>query len=409
MRGVFAICLLAAGFMPAAFAADSGTKDPATVRVATFNSSLNRSAEGGLIHDLGSGDDPQARRVAEIVQRVRPDILLLQEVDYDVDGRALGLFLTNYLGRSQADGLAPLQYAHSYSAPVNTGVPSGYDLDHDAGVSGPGDALGFGQFPGQYGMVVLSKYPIDAAQARTFRRFLWRDMPGAVFPRDWYNQIEMGILPLSSKSHWDLPVTIGKRTLHLLVSHPTPPAFDGPEDRNGRRNHDEIRFWVDYLSGGEGDYIRDDRGERGALRGKDFLVMGDLNSDPLDGASRHEAIRRLLQHDRVASDFVPTSPGAPQAARLQEGINIAHRTDARQDTADFNDRSAGNLRVDYLLPSRTFGVCGGGVFWPERDAPEARLVWGEPPPSSDHRLVWLDLSATKTRCPPGSGPKASAP
>jgi len=138
--------------------------------------------------------------------------------------------------------------------------------------------------------------------------------------------------------------------------------------------------------------------------------MGDQNSDPVDGGSLNDAIAALLANPRVNSRFVPASAGAPQAAAEQGGANATQHGDARNDTADFNDRVAGNLRVDYLLPSRDVSVCGGGVFWPARDEPEARLVWGDaPPPSSDHRLVWLDVSVTTGRCPPGSDPTASAP
>ena len=66
---------------------------------------------------------------------------------------------------------------------------------------------------------------------------------------------ELEVVRLSSKSHWDVPVKVGGHTVHVLASHPTPPTFDGEEDRNGRRNHDEIRFWADYVSPGkaEGD------------------------------------------------------------------------------------------------------------------------------------------------------------
>ncbi len=106
-------------------------------------------------------------------------------------------------------------------------------------------------------MVVLSRYPIDTRRARTFQDFLWKDMPGALLPddpataapADWYSPDELADVRLSSKSHWDLPIRIGRRTVHFLVSHPTPPTFDGPEDRNGTRNHDEIRFWADYVAG----------------------------------------------------------------------------------------------------------------------------------------------------------------
>ena len=134
----------------------------------------------------------------------------------------------------------------------STGIPTGVDLDHDGRVGGGQDARGFGLFPGQYGMLVCSRLTLRREAVRSFRKFLWRDMPGADLPPGWYGADALAVLPLSSKSHWDLPfelpaapgTTPGKapHLLHFLVSHPTPPAFDGPEDRNGHRNHDEIRL-----------------------------------------------------------------------------------------------------------------------------------------------------------------------
>ena len=59
---------------------------------------------------------------------------------------------------------------------------------------------------------------------------------------------------------------VGGKVIHTLVSHPTPPVFDGPEDRNGTRNHDEIRLWSDYVLPSRSGYIYDDEGERGGLK-----------------------------------------------------------------------------------------------------------------------------------------------
>jgi endonuclease/exonuclease/phosphatase family protein len=422
MRLSVLMIIAAVGVLPAA-AASSGNegapaRDPATIRIATFNCSLNRAAPGDLRRDLATADSAQARAVAEIIQRVRPDILLLQEFDYDAAGESVAEFQANYLGHAH-NGARAIHFDHSFFTESNTGQPSDFDLNNDGQVQGGQDALGFGEFPGQYAMLLLSRFPIDAAHARTFRKFLWKDMPGALLPddsttpapADWYSARELAVLPLSSKSHWDVPVKIGSLTLHVLASHPTPPAFDGPEDRNGRRNHDEVRFWGDYLSlKGKRAYMRDDRGGRGAFGGGAFVIMGDQNSDPVDGGSVHDAIGALVAHPRVNASFTPESAGAVEASTLQGGANASHQGQARFDTADFNDRSAGNLRVDYLLPSRGLTVCGGGVYWPRQDDPQAALVWGDaPPPSSDHRLVWIDVISAPARCPPGSDPTASAP
>lgn len=53
------------------------------------------------------------------------------------------------------------------------------------------------------------------------------DDPDTPAPRDFYSDQELDIMPLSSKSHWDVPIEIGRRPVHFLVSHPTPPVFDG--------------------------------------------------------------------------------------------------------------------------------------------------------------------------------------
>lgn len=350
---------------------------PPSVRFAQFNASLNRAAEGELVADLSTPDDPQARQVAEVIQRNRPDVLLINEFDYAP--AAVDLFRDNYLKIGQ-NGAEPIDYPYAFVAPSNTGVPSGFDLDNNGTVGGPGDALGFGVFPGQYGMLVLSKYPIG--DVRTFQNFLWKDLPDNRIPPGYYSPEELAVLPLSSKSHWDVPVEVAGRTVHALVSHPTPPTFDGPEDRNGRRNADEIAFWRTYVQPGKAaDALYDDAGARGGLGGGDrFVIMGDMNSDPVDGDSVPGAADQIRTAHRVI-DPLPTSAGAVEAA------NPGHRGDPRYDTADFSEPVPGNLRVDYVLPSRPLKVRAAGVFWPVAADPLARLN-----STSDHHLVWVDLA-----------------
>lgn len=362
----------------------------ATVRVATFNASLYSELAGGLIERLQQ-DDPAARKIAAVIQQRRPDVLLLNEFDYDADSTAADLFQQRYLAVPQ-HGQAAITYAYRYLAPVNTGVPSGFDLDGDGRSDGPGDAWGFGRHPGQYGMLVLSRFPIDAARVRTFRNVRWRDMPGALAPvhpdgSPWYPAAAWERFPLSSKSHWDVPIQTPLGTLHLLAAHPTPPVFDGPEDRNGRRNADEIRFWREYISNREADWIVDDGGRRGGLAGDArFVIVGDLNADPADGGGRREAIVELLEHPRVLRMATPDSEGAETAARQDGGANATHRGAHRHDTAAFGPQS-GNLRVDYVLPSVGFRAVASGVFWPLPG--EAGHDWLD---ASDHRMVWVDLA-----------------
>ena len=383
---------------PVAAAPDVTSHPPhaKSVRFQTFNASLNRTVAGELVADLSTPDDPQAAAVAEIIQRTRPDVLLLNEFDYVPGGEAVDLFRDNYLEVGH-NGAKPIHYRYSFIAPSNTGIPSGHDLDNNGSIGGGNDAFGFGAFEGQFGMAVLSRFPIDRRHARTFQEFRWADMPGAMLPddpattapADWYSPAELADVRLSSKSHWDLPIRIGRKSVHFLVSHPTPPVFDGPEDRNGTRNYDEIRFWADYVSGD--DYMYDDAGRYGGLsRGAAFVIAGDQNSDPLDGDSIPGAIQQLTENPRV-EDPLPTSPGGPEAALRQGGANLTHESDPRYDTADFSDTSPGNLRADYVLPSRRLKVLGAGVFWPVPSDPLSRLTGEFPFPSSDHRSVWLDL------------------
>ncbi len=373
------------------------------VRFATYNASLNRSAEGALVTDLRTRDNGQSQKIAEVIQINNPDVVLINEFDYDADHLAANLFRTNYLEVSQ-NGKAPVRYPYMYTAPSNTGVPSGMDLNNDGIVGGPDDALGFGQFEGQYGMVLYSKYPIDTKNVRTFQNFLWKDMPGALLPddpattrsNDWFTDDELAIVRLSSKSHWDVPVLVGDSTVHVLASHPTPPVFDTDEDRNGRRNSDEIRFWADYVRGGlHARYIYDDDGGKGGLdRRANFVVLGDLNSDPVDGDSRPGSIGQLLALKEV-QDPKPAADGAAEASVLQGRVNLEHRGDPALDTADFEDAAAGNLRSDYVLPSKTLKVRGAGMFWPRAGTPGSELTGVFPFPTSDHRLVYADVDVRK--------------
>ena len=118
IRVVFALSLLLVA-MPL-----QAGKDP--VRFATFNASLNRFGPGDLATELTSPGSAQPDTVAEIIQRVRPDVLLINEFDYDPGGVSAQGFLDNYLSVPHGDA-EPISYPYYFVAPSNTGIPSGFD------------------------------------------------------------------------------------------------------------------------------------------------------------------------------------------------------------------------------------------------------------------------------------------
>lgn len=387
--------LLFLAMTAAAFGQPAPGEGGVRIRLATFNAEDVRS------EDLADGTDPRLRQLAEVLQRIRPNIVLINEIAYDLPGgpgvdpdQPAGQngrrFAELYLARSQSPGLKPLRM-HAFMAPSNTGMPSGFDLDRngrtvtefpdvpdegqsEAGRAYGGDCWGFGTFPGQYGMALLidDRLGFDPEAVRTFRLLPWSYMPGALLPRDpdtgeaWYDEEVSSLFRLSSKSHWDVPVTLPNgTTLHLLCSHPTPPAFDGEEMRNRKRNADEIRFWADYLDNAP--YIVDDRNHAGGIeRGSMFVILGDLNADPDEGSSfKNPIATHLLAHPLIGN------PEPPRAELAVDGLEP-------DDTASFG------LRVDYVLPWRGIEVLGSGVW---RTPPGGR-TGGFP---SDHFPVWADL------------------
>jgi endonuclease/exonuclease/phosphatase family metal-dependent hydrolase len=395
MRLLLAACLVfwSCAERPEAETPTEAPSEPVeTFRVATFNVSLYRDAPGALLAELEANDRPQIDALRQIIRAVDPDILVLNEFDYEQSGEALALFAR------QLD----LGYEHRLALPSNTGVPSGADLDGDGRSDHPpgsreygNDSFGYGTHPGQYGIAVLSRLPIETEGVRTFRKLRWTDMPDNLLPASFYGEDAQAVMRLSSKTHAIVPVQADGAKVHMILAHPTPPGFDGEEDRNGRRNFDENRLIADIID--DAGYLIDDDGRKGGLpAGASFVIAGDLNADPADGdlvaGTGRRAIAQLLEHERV-QDPEPKSAGGADAARRQGGSNESHAGDPALDTGDFNDRYAGNLRIDYVLPSRDLEVVDAGVFWPAEDEPLYRLTGrGYPPVSSDHRLVWVDIA-----------------
>ncbi|WP_233999561.1 endonuclease/exonuclease/phosphatase family protein [Pseudoalteromonas sp. T1lg22] len=362
-----------------------------SIRIATFNVSMDGSnynerftslTESPLPQLLAKGRHPQIHNVATIIQAVRPDVILLNEFDFTGDWQQnVALFQQNFLAQAHGDYQA-ISYQYSYAAPVNTGVASEYDFDGNGKKSGiAGDAYGFGFYPGQYGMLLLSRFPIDTDAVRTFQHLPWYTQSGASMPllndQPFYDQQTWQAARLSSKSFWDIPLEVAGERLHILASHPTPPVFDGPEDRNGLRNFAELKLVADYIATPAPGYLVDDKAQVGGLSGDGrFVILGDLNAAPQGPKARPEAIDQLLKHPKVDSSLIPVSKG---------GAESSTEPFAKFYTASWQ------ARVDYVLPSK-FGLqpVGSGVYWPAEGEAGYELV-RDRKLSSDHRLVWMDV------------------
>ncbi|MFC0341624.1 endonuclease/exonuclease/phosphatase family protein [Paracoccus niistensis] len=334
------------------------------IRIATYSPDLSRDGPGLLLRDIQSGKDEQVAAAVQVIAAADADVLLLTGFDWDHDGAALSAF---------ADLLeaAGAGYPHRHASRPNSGMATGLDLDGDGRTGTGDDAQGFGLFSGQGGMALLSRLPLG--EVTDHSAMLWRDLPGHLMPPVPLEVAE--VQRLSSTAHWEVPVNVGGTTLTLLAWSATPPVFDGPEDRNGRRNHDEAVFWLTRLP--------PDR----------FVVMGDTNLDPVDGEGRREGMAALLAR---VQDPQPKSEGAALAP--QDGANAVQKGD----TADWPDADGpGNLRVDVVLPSPDLSVTGSGVLWPAPGQPLADTV----ATASRHRLVWVDLDLPVT----GTATAASSP
>ena len=331
------------------------------IRIATFAAPLSRDGPGLLLADILDGDDAGIAAIRGVIDDVAPDILLLTDFDYDAEGIALSAF---------ADSLAqPLP--HSFAGRPNAGLASGLDLDGNGRLGEPRDAQGYGRFAGDGGLALLSRWPVSLTQ--DFTDLLWRDLPGASLPADDFPSAEaQASQRLSSTAHWVLQVDHPDGPFHLLAWAATPPVFDGPEDLNGLRNRDELRFWLHWQ-----------HGVFGPVPDLPSVLLGMANLDPVDGEGYPEAMQELLEAS-IWQDPRPGSDGGRRAA------DPGHRGDPALDTVDWE--GPGNLRVSYVLPSRDWTVEGAGVFWPAPDDPEAALLGEDGLAAGPHRLVWVDIA-----------------
>ncbi len=328
------------------------------LRLATYHSDAARPGPGLLLHAIVQGKDPQLQALAQVVALLDADVLLLHDIDLDAGGATAAA-----LGRFLAQNGAP--YAHILAPMPNAGVPSGLDLNGDGRLGRANDALGYGAFRGQGGMVLLSRLPIISEELIDFTGLLWRDLPGASLPKRsdgtaFPSAAALEVQPLSAVGAWAVPLRLpgGAGRLWVMAFHASPPVFDGPEDRNDRRNADELHLWAQALDGTLAP----------ALPGQYFALMGVTNIDPHLGEGRRDGLQRLAQHPRLHPDAQSPHLGLP--------------------TVDWSGLGLGLRQASRIFPARSLQLRGGGVMWPAPQSPKAAIF----AKASRHRPVWLDIA-----------------
>ena len=328
-----------------------------TLRIATYNADLSAAGPGLVLYDLRKKELPPQRAAAvAVIAALDADVLLLTGIDYDLRGETLAA-----LAARLAEAGAP--YPYLLPLRPNTGVPTGRDLDGNGQLHEPRDAQGWGRFPGEGGMAVLSRLPIGDG-IRDFSGFLWADLPGNLMPD---TDPARDIQRLHTTGAYEVPIALPDgKILRLLTFYASPPAFDGPEDRNGRRNHDEAAFWLRLMAG--------DLAE--APPAPPFVLLGQTSLDPRDGGGRPDALADLLAHPALQDSAPRGSHG-----RTDPG----QKGDAALDTALYD--KLGGLRVEVVLPSADLKLQAAGVLWP----PESDQMAATLQAASRHRPVWVTI------------------
>ncbi|MER5172448.1 endonuclease/exonuclease/phosphatase family protein [Thioclava kandeliae] len=290
------------------------------MRLAIWGPELGGEGPGLLYRDVLSGKNARIdASLAQIVQ-LAPDVLLLIGVDWDGQ-QAAAHALREALAARDA------HYPYLVHRQPNSGLPSGEDLDGNGVYGEARDAQGYGRFTGAGGVLLLSKLPVIAVEDMS--AMLWRDLAGGLADGAELSPGALAVQRLSSSVHW----IVRLEGLELLIWSATPPIFDGPEDRNGRRNHDETAFWLPYLATLPAD--------------PPLVMLGRANLDPAQKEGRKAALETLLSSPRL-QDPLPDLP-----------------------TADLGGK---HLRLDYILPDHLLEVTGAGVL-PATEGARYRMVW----------------------------------
>lgn len=367
------------------------TGTPSHIRVGQFN--LREMTTKKLM----DAADEQATAAAEVLARFAPDVVNINELQYDIQGvptssspgqpkadakpGTFGGAAEN--AKRLADRVRGVDPTADYPYVIQTLGNSGFLWEGSNNGSAVFDLRGWGEWRGRFNTAILSKWPILEDQIRVIADFAWEDLPdnliaqmeteqGLTVPQGW---------PLFEKCLNVIPVQIGDEVVHFVLLHPVTPVYDVI---NTYRNHDELHALQLFLEGKL-------PGVDPLPEGAKYVVIGDLNADPEDGDGIEGSIQQVLDHPGLTA-FFPEGHGTKYSNGARNtylgGCGLDDGSTVDDPTTHFQ------LQLDYLLPSKTLGTpTGGEVFFP--DFKTAKDDFDLACRASDHRFVYEEIDLAK--------------
>ncbi len=290
------------------------------------------------------GENEQLNFAKNIVKNLNPDILSLNEIQFDFPNIPTKDFKSKGKNVHYLAEIFDMSFESTAFFPANTGMlsrakngkyilhPTQEDREKYA------DLVNFGMFPGQYSMAGIFKYPL--IEVKNFKRLPWRvfnrkidltpyaDANGKPLPKN---------MSLFDKNFTVATLNIEGKEVHIVLFHTVPAfGFGNPKTPNFERNRDQIQFLKWYLTAKKMKFGIQPIG------GKTFIAMGDWNVDPESKNPGAKVLKSLLKtHQPWIKDKVITYRGS-----------------------SFNP-GGWTAQLDYILFSKDITVKAAGVYDPD--------------------------------------------
>jgi len=248
-----------------------------------------------------TNDNKQLKKVKEIVSLYEPELLFINEIQYDIDGAPNDNFKTNGENLNKLNSILGTQLKYISFYPANTGKNAKrnsqgeyYSDPNSPGARDFADQVNFGTIPHQYSSGLLSKYPIVEEKVITdiewkafnpqidLTKFTTGD--GKALPSD---------MELFDKNFLDVTLDVKGKMIHVIVLHTVPAYhFGNKKSPNYLRNRDQLRFLEWYLSG-KTDIDVTLLGIK-PIKGESFIAAGDWNVDPTSDNPGSAVLKRIF-------------------------------------------------------------------------------------------------------------------